>query len=130
MTSQTLVLQWKPEYELGDPLIDAQHKRIFTMANTSLGCTASADIVAAIMELYKYTRMHFDAEEGLMAARGYDAIACAAHADMHNKITAKLVRFSSAIGGSPLEEVSTGLHALITDWVLNHILTEDMNLPR
>jgi len=121
---ESLQLEWKPEYCLGDALIDAQHERLFALANVILKTTDLPGLMRANLDLANYTREHFIAEENLMEARGYSKIW--EHRGLHELWIQKLSLASSPIA-SDSEGVHIALHKLMRGWVLQHILVEDMN---
>jgi len=72
--------EWRKEYETGISEIDAQHKVLVKLMNTlaAASATKTQDEIAvlnrALLELSDYIRVHFDAEEKLLALHRYPGI--------------------------------------------------------
>jgi hemerythrin len=122
----TLTLDWKPEYCLGDPLIDAQHERLFALANVVLQTKDLPGIMKAILQLSEYTRVHFSAEEALMRERNYAHIE--EHHALHEHLLQKLSMASSPVAADR-NGFHVAVHSLMKDWILQHILNEDLKIP-
>ncbi len=121
-----LLLEWKEDYNVGDRLIDSQHQYLFELGNKVLATATLAECDKAVLELFKYTREHFSAEEDLMAARHYAGLD---HQRVsHNELLRRLIGLVDTRKGH-LGEYYSGLYALMVDWVLRHILEEDTDIP-
>lgn len=115
----------------GVPVIDRQHKELVVLANAILEGTRTrqpADYMTkAIDELLHLVRLHFDAEESLMAQYSYPGHA--RHAKAHRRQLADLRHFL----GNPEHTASTRLEistAFLNDWIELHILSEDKEFAR
>jgi hemerythrin len=69
------LFQWKSEYEIGLPEIDAQHRTLVDMLN-QLYAAKRSDAVHQVIEetldrLMQYTRVHFSDEEAAMREVNY-----------------------------------------------------------
>jgi len=119
-------LEWRDSYQIGDPLIDAQHKRLFELANQVLLSSGATAINEAIMLLFRYTREHFSEEEVLMKSRNYSGLAV--HREQHNELLTRLSSIAAASAQiSP--RVTDDIHSLMVNWILKHILEEDLKIP-
>lgn len=116
-----MTLQWKDSYKIGHPGIDAQHQHLFALANTLLATDDVPTLQRLVMELYKHTREHFEAEEALM--RKYQYPTLAAHADYHNMLLARLNAISEGVGQGALDKPM--LTQLMSDWALRHVAQDD-----
>ena len=118
-------LVWAAEYESGNPLIDAQHRKLFEDINKLLGAVlavSSANDVSVLIDAVMHSAaQHFKDEEAIIAAVGFpDA---EGHAALHHNFldqAADLVnRFRS--GTLPLGE----LFRFLTKDVVEHITVSD-----
>ena len=57
---------WKDNYSVGNPEIDDQHRDLFNLCNQLSESLTEKECKFIIMKLFKYTRLHFTAEEKLM----------------------------------------------------------------
>lgn len=113
--------EWRLDYETGDSTVDEQHQYLFKLAN-SLKVTAVSDCKPIMMELYQYTRVHFDAEEEIMAEFMYPLL------DDHKKLHVKLISSLNKLSENFVEseEARDELAAVFGNWIINHILNEDL----
>lgn len=124
-------LEWSPALELGLPEIDSQHKRLVVIANKLLaairwgkGREAVAEI---IKELREYTVLHFRQEEAFMAEKGFPGRL--EHARVHDNLVKKVKDYQRMLYEK--RDVSPEvLRELLSSWLLDHILQEDMRLKR
>lgn len=113
--------EWKKKYCTGDTTIDAQHQYLFKLAN-KLQDTSALKCKPFIINLYKYTKVHFKAEEELMAKSKYPAIEH--HKLLHENLTISLNDLSDQYAESV--ESRDYLVAIFGNWIINHILNEDL----
>jgi len=113
--------EWKEEYCTGDSTVDEQHQYLFNLANR-LQVTNLSQCKQIIMELYEYTRVHFKAEEKIMAEFKYSELQ--AHKTLHENLIYSLNDLSEEFNES--EESRNDLAAFFGNWIINHILNEDL----
>ncbi len=126
--------EMKPEYYTGIEEIDAQHARLFELAqethdllDDNLLQDKTEELSRLISELIDYTKMHFAHEEAYQKSIGY------AHADrhalQHRQFEDKLMEFDfDSIGddyNSQNDAVEKLLNFLVS-WLVTHILKVDM----
>ncbi len=116
-----MALEWKQDYELGHPGIDAQHRYLFDLTNQMVAAHTSEQLKPLLMALYKHTREHFELEEGLMRQSGFPGLA--AHAAYHNQLLSRLNSLSQDVGKGVVDRVAVG--SLMSDWALRHIRFDD-----
>lgn len=117
-------LQWTTAYELGIPVIDAQHRRIVEYINQLIDAARLADtqISAQVLaQLMDYTQSHFLFEEAMLEDVGYEALT------IHQRTHAA---FSQRIEAYQADEQldsqrSLALASLLKHWLFNHILQDD-----
>jgi hemerythrin len=113
---------WKNDYSIGHREIDAQHQRLFELANDlhsamTLG-KGKAAMSATLGNLIEYTKIHFASEERLMQANHYPEYA--EHKAAHDALTAQVAElqndFEAGRGG-----LTVGLLQFLKDWLQHHI---------
>lgn len=119
-----MTIEWKSAYKIGDVEIDAQHERLFAMANAFVTARDKSALTAGAMSLYKYTREHFSHEEKLMRALDYPGIV--GHIRQHDDLITRLNSVAASIADStlPIED----LESFLRDWLLGHIRFYDTKL--
>ena len=120
-------LEWRDELSVGIGEMDRQHMRLVELLNRlyeamekGKGDAVKKDVLTALVT---YTKVHFAAEERLLQERGYPDLA--AHQRKHNELTSKVAELNERVGaGRMVPSVSLG--AFLKDWLVRHILQEDM----
>ncbi|MBA55144.1 MAG: hypothetical protein CMK89_11880 [Pseudomonadales bacterium] len=116
---------WSSEYELGIPVIDAQHKRIIEYINRIddvLSNDTSQEAMNAILtNLVDYTFSHLAFEEAMLEEIGYEDFH--GHQLTHKTFTRLIENLCHrARQGEP---VAAELAAFLRNWLLTHIMSED-----
>ncbi len=126
------MLEWKPDYEIGLPAIDAQHKVLFDNINRLEKLLVQDEIEPAEADylldfLRQYVTQHFQQEETCMAR-----FRCASHAknkEQHLQLMNALAHFNTEYAAlGPLKELIHRLHTTLVWWINNHILKVDIQL--
>jgi hemerythrin len=117
---------WKPEYSVSVSIFDAQHKKLFALAETlqdAMRAGKGRDVLARCLdELVAYTKSHFAEEESLMSRCGYNGLA--AHKRQHTQLIEKISEFRTQFA-SGNSMISIEVMDLIRDWIATHILQVD-----
>jgi len=123
---QLINLHWRASYLSGEPLIDAEHKELFRLANRVIAAIAQEgtgdNLLPLVRTLIEHVGAHFGHEEELLKAAAYPM------AERHGKTHGRLVeranlladRFESGEGSA-----ADLLGFLIHDIVASHMLQED-----
>ena len=126
-----MYFEWNKQVELGHPLIDEQHKRLFSLseavAQTLADAEARRPAEEALRALIDFVRVHFATEDGLMREAGFpDA---SEHASAHGLLLAELDEYCRKVqeGENPGLTV-TGLVAYLWHWLIMHINAADREL--
>ncbi len=114
-------VEWKDSYKVGDPEVDAQHQHLFELINELVAVDSLRDLRPLVMQLYKFTREHFDLEEALMRRVNYPDIDT--HVDHHDKLLARLSLLSMDVGKGHMSK--SAIAALMNDWALRHVTQDD-----
>jgi hemerythrin len=123
------MFEWKSEYAIGHGEIDAQHQKLFKLANDLHSAMLSGHGKAAMSDtlakLVSYTKMHFASEERLMQAHRYPGYAD--HKAAHDKLTAQVdglqQDFEAGRGA-----LTVGLLQFLKDWLQHHIAGTDRKI--
>jgi len=115
---------WLDEFSIDNQLIDAQHQHIFELANKVFASNDKLVIRDCALGLFKYIREHFKAEEQLMQQINYPDYQN--HVQAHNELLLRLTEISAPLNGNEFN--NSHLNQLMTDWLMTHILQEDMKI--
>ncbi len=118
---------WKNSFNTNIHEIDAQHQHIFSVFNRlSDAVQCSEDNYSAIIllrEMNDYASSHFKTEEKLMARFAYKGLD--SQIKQHSYYREQMILLSNAFE-TKNASACTSLLQFLTDWLLNHILQEDM----
>jgi hemerythrin-like metal-binding protein len=120
-------LVWRPKYECGDPVIDAQHRHLFGLGNELVNALLAnrnrSDLVLLLDEFLAHVVRHFKSEEEIAEQEGHDDLEV--HRAIHRDL---LARARSIIGRFQSGERNHGeiVTFVTTDVIIKHIVTEDL----
>jgi hemerythrin len=125
-----MALRWSSELSVGVPEIDVQHEELFERVDSLESAILARDrggAVKVLNFLLDYVRLHFAAEEALMAALAYPGRA--AHEAEH----AAFARTVEALGSYLDTEGATAalVHRMereVTQWLRDHVFSTDLAL--
>ncbi len=123
------IIEWTKEFSIGNPELDEQHKKWFSIYNQAHDRMMDPNEenfittgIDSLQEMKVYGEYHFSMEEEAMVAVGFPELE--RHKMMHRS-------FSRDIEGM-IQELESGNHVLnsevikrIENWLRNHILKED-----
>jgi hemerythrin len=119
---------WSKELELGNDLIDTQHRMLYLLAHkldiTIKGKETQHTIQRTILELKKFTQFHFVSEENLMLETGYPEL------DKHMLVHSELLRQldEALIHINKHSTQPADLLIFLTQWLHGHVLHDDMKI--
>lgn len=120
-------VDWKPQYSVGHPEIDEQHKRLVGLINQLHEAMKAGgrpeDLMRIMNELVNYTRYHFAHEEKLMQQAGYSDLA--AHQRVHRSMVEQVEKLRQEAGANRAG-FSIKLMGFLKNWLTDHILGSDM----
>jgi len=121
--NKPLYFVWNEKYSIGNDVIDSQHKRLFELGNELFNANYS-DGKKILMELFKYTRYHFDAEETIMRTNNYSGLK--AHQKLHEDLITKLNEVADTYfnGDGDFEEFKQFVYT----WLIYHVTVEDKKI--
>jgi hemerythrin-like metal-binding protein len=125
------LLNWKAEYSVNQEVLDSHHKQLFSLLNmvyeNVMNSLEVCSVLPLIDELMEYTRSHFTMEEQFMKDHGYQGIDT--HISKHREFTHTIEAIKSHYHGNNLEAAQE-LMVVLGEWLLQHVLKEDMKYSR
>ena len=119
-------LDWKDDYCIGNESIDAEHKRLFDIANEILNINnplmETPRVALLVKELYGYMQEHFEHEEVYMESISFGEIE--EHKAMHDSIVTEMNDMLKM--SKDYIQLDNLLVILMKEWVLRHIAEEDV----
>ena len=119
-----MVLQWSDQLKIGNELLDAQHRELFTLANEVLAAQTPGLRALHLMNFYLSAREHFSLEEFLMKDVSFPEIE--AHTEVHAQILERLNEIRDRASDPAVAQEQ--LERLLSKWLLNHISESDLQL--
>ena len=129
--------EMKPEYYTGINMIDEEHKQLFKYADEAYELLHDEfipdkyDRIDSILEkLRDYTAKHFADEEQYMESINYKKIFT--QKVQHQEFIEKLDEFMEQHNDEveDQDEQITGILKYLTEWLINHILYVDGEIPK
>lgn len=124
---------WNASFEIGIPLIDAQHRRLVDLINALASVFTESgklpQVEALITELTDYAAVHFADEERLMDQSTLAESEKRAHRKAHSGFVEKVQQMS--LRKDLLQaDVSEQVLEFLTTWLISHILGSDRKISR
>ncbi|MBW8072364.1 MAG: bacteriohemerythrin [Ferrovum sp.] len=123
-----MYIHWDKSYEIGNPLIDTEHRLLIMLFRKLDVAIKSAESEATLMrilfEIKKFADFHFTSEENLMHEIGYSGTE--AHEAIHSALLAQLEVMIGRV--SKKREMPDDLLYFMNEWILRHIALEDQNI--
>jgi len=119
---------WSEKFSVGVRELDQQHQQLIKMLNRLISTQGTAGVhsetIAGIcMEMKRYAQTHFKTEERLMEAYGFPGLED--QKSEHRAFQKKNAEFS-ADAELGTDQVSRALLKYLADWLVHHILENDM----
>lgn len=122
-------IRWDETLSVGIDVIDEHHRYLFDLTNDLFEVVASQrgvrDVARILKALDQYARVHFRAEERMMAHYAYGELARQEH--QHRNFEEKLKEFYEELHENPLTAPFDAL-IYLRDWLVKHIKIEDAQL--
>jgi hemerythrin len=123
------LFQWNESYSVGHTEIDAQHKRLFQLADEMhVAMTAGKGkqiLNQTLASLISYTKSHFASEERLMQRYNYPDYP--KHKVEHDKLTSQVVAFQTDFNAGRAIMTLDLMHFL-KNWLAHHIGKTDQRV--
>ena len=112
---------WQQQYEMGDDLVDSQHKNLFDLAEKLVASRTKKELLQNIEPLYQHVKEHFNAEEALMKKINYPTYQ--EHEKEHNRMLKKLIEMDNKINDDNWNQ--SEVQGFVENWG-KHIIHSDM----
>lgn len=117
---------WDLSFRLGFEEIDKQHKQLFIIANELMSNDNSFStfdrVKNTLQKLKEYVDTHFKDEEMMMSKYNYPLVE--EHKKIHSDIVTEIKNTIKKF--HDVKELKTNLENLLSAWIRDHILLEDM----
>lgn len=124
-------IAWKPEFSVGDPAVDHEHRELVDLVNTAAGAILDgrpeADVDRCLGDLLRAITAHFAHEERQMTRAGYDQLV--PHKTDHERLIDSLRDIMDS-AGTPSAPAAERLTAVLEAWFTDHFRTHDARLHR
>lgn len=122
-------IEWKPQYSVGNPAVDAEHQELIDLVNRTaaaiLDRRPEADVQRGFGDLLRAISAHFALEEQQMKAYGYDQRA--QHKAHHERLLDDL-RDIMDDDETSREKAAERLATTLEAWFGDHFKTHDARL--
>lgn len=120
------IIKWRDSFSVGAPKFDKEHKVLLEILNEMFIIVrdekGTSHLNATIDKLIQYTENHFASEEAAMEAIEYPALEN--HKAIHARLVKEVLQFKKQVDSG--EEQATTFYHFLRDWLLTHIVEEDM----
>jgi len=120
---------WDDSMSVGIDTIDEHHRYLFDLINDLFDIVTSkrgaGEIARVLKALEAYTKVHFQAEEQMMAHYGFEGLE--RQQDAHRSFKNKLEAFYRELHENPLI-TQFDMLSYLRDWLVHHIKIEDAKL--
>ena len=123
--NHNVFIVWKPEYNLGIPIIDEHHRGIVSIINSlyfGMQNNYLNEILTPIVDMMDdYARIHFKIEEGFLEKINFPDLE--KHKALHEQLSAN----SRKLGHDSIKNRDTHHYMdFLKQWWINHIRHEDL----
>ncbi len=122
--------EFKEEYKTGIDFVDAEHRRLFEIAEDAYQLQQNEfipdkydNIIKILEELKDYTKSHFAHEEAYMKEIGYKGMFT--QKVQHDAFIAKLDEMDLQSLDEDSDEAINDILTFLTNWLVSHILNVD-----
>jgi len=124
-----MAIKWKPEFSVGDPVLDHEHRKLIDLVNRTAGTILDgcpdAEIDKRFGDLFRSISAHFALEERQMREARYDQFA--EHKADHERL---LDQLRDIMDAADAERKVGDLVATLEAWFTEHFRTHDAQLHR
>lgn len=121
-------IKWDEKLSVDIDMIDNQHKELFRLINAFYNSIAAnsgrAAILQAILDMERYTMVHFSGEEAMMKKVNYPYLA--QHQKEHQHFIATVAEFKRRYEEGRLL-LSLEVTGFVKSWIVNHIKKTDQS---
>jgi hemerythrin len=119
-----VLIVWKPEYELGIPIVDEQHRGIVSTINSLYYAMqhkhGDSMLLPVVSMMHEYTRIHFEIEEDFLKKCTFP------HIQQHQALHTELIEELSKVGQKSLwAKDPQEFMVFLKNWWIDHICHKD-----
>lgn len=123
------LIDWNPKkMSVGVEALDNDHRKLIEILNNLHDVVRNRrdreTIGQALHALASYADYHFECEERLLKLSRYPGLA--AHHEIHEALRVRVAKIGEDWRRSPDSVVTAEIFDFLSDWLLRHILGEDM----
>ena len=126
VTTPPLLFPWSEIYSVKIGIVDTQHKNLVNILNelhqAMLGAQGKDKVGQVLLNLIKYTQVHFAMEEKLMQSHGYTDFP--AHKAEHDQLASMVLEFQRKFLSNEVG-LTVEMMDFLKDWLSKHILDSD-----
>jgi hemerythrin-like metal-binding protein len=119
-------IEWRPEWESGNPVIDDEHRSLLDLANNLFDVSMSGrpkqDTLQAVDALLLHVAGHFENEEMILADADYPGLN--AHAGLHRELVQAALDLRSRVEAGTIDYL-TLFNFLVDRVVIGHMINAD-----
>lgn len=129
LASNKDVVIWAENLRVGVDPIDKDHQALISLTNRiSYDDIKVDELNDIVMELIEYTRFHFRREEAIMEICEYPDLEN--HKKLHSGIAKNIDKLADNWREDHSPETLLKLRKFMRDWLIDHVLTEDMEIAK
>ncbi|MEO5336169.1 MAG: bacteriohemerythrin [Magnetospirillum sp. WYHS-4] len=121
-------LDWKDKMSVGNDALDTDHKKLVGFINDlhdRMDGNPDPEIVARIVDkLIDFAQYHFEFEEKLLRLCRYPELD--RHKERHKDLLDRLHEMRDSYAASPSDFRLIGIFDFLSNWLMKHVLREDM----
>jgi hemerythrin len=126
VTTPPLLFPWSEIYSVKIGIVDTQHKNLVNILNelhqAMLGAQGKDKVGQVLLNLIKYSQVHFAMEEKLMQSHGYTDFP--AHKAEHDQLASTVLEFQRKFLSNEVG-LTVEMMDFLKDWLSKHILDSD-----
>ncbi|GAB5604358.1 bacteriohemerythrin [Sideroxyarcus sp. TK5] len=125
-----MAIAWREQLSVGNNIIDEDHKYLIEIINRVETCLAKKDMAALkaeLQRLHDYSQLHFDREEKIAIAVGYQQTPGLQQS--HQSLMEKLGKMESGFVNAEQTwspELTRGFADFLRNWLIDHVIKEDL----
>lgn len=121
------LIKWRDSYSVGVKKFDEEHKVLLELINDTFIVVRDHQsvehLLMTINSLIQYTQEHFSGEEEAMEKIQYPRLE--EHKAIHGRLLQEVRSFKKYVDNND-EKAIQGLYLFLRNWLLTHIVEEDM----
>jgi len=125
-----VVIEWDERFSLHHALLDAQHQKLFELANAAQRLDPDnankAELGKLFKEFYDYMGKHFKEEEAYMQSLDYPLLE--KHKKFHESIINGMTNILKENKG--VAELQKSIQIIAKKWLAEHILENDLKIEK